>query len=183
MLKQYETNRLILRVLEPGHASLVLDFYKRNFNDFNLYEPLFESAKTLQYHRSALDYEYHQFSKNQFLRLHFFEKANPMIVIGTVSYRSITHSFYESCLIGYKIDKNYRRLGYAKEALQRANRIVFDELNLHRIEANVLPDNTASMRLLESLNFQREGLLRDKIKLNGRWEDHYLYALLKEDAY
>ena len=67
------------------------------------------------------------------------------------------------------------------EALELGNEVMFREMSLHRIEAIVMPDNTPSMKLLESLGFEQEGLMREKIYLNGCWQDHYLYAKINHD--
>ncbi len=58
---------------------------------------------------------------------------------------------------------------------------VFGELGLHRIEAALMPRNVASLRVLERNNFRREGFARKYLKINGRWEDHILYGLLRDD--
>ena len=55
-------------------------------------------------------------------------------------------------------------------------------LRLHRIEAACIPDNLRSLRLLEKAGFQREGLLRSYLRINGVWQDHYLYALVAGDV-
>ena len=52
---------------------------------------------------------------------------------------------------------------------------------LHRLEAACIPDNTASVRLLEKTGFRREGYARDYLCINGIWQDHLLYARLKDD--
>jgi len=178
-----ETNHLILRVCVRRDAMMVLDFYKRNFEDFAKYEPLsYPQATQLRFHEEILQYEYDSFLKGRNVRFYFFEKENPLKIVGTASYRNITGSYYSSCQLGYKMDRDYRRKGYMHEALELGNRVMFREMSMHRIEAIVMPDNTASIALLEGLGFEREGLLRDKIYLNGRWEDHYQYALLNPEG-
>lgn len=173
----YETDQLVLRVCTRKEASMVLDFYKRNLEDFAKYEPIsFSSVTTLKFHEEMLDYEYEAFLKSTCIRYHFFEKHNPFKVVGTMSFRNIQGGYYSSCTVGYKVDSAYRRRGYAKEALTLGLKLVENELNIHRTEALVLPDNDPSMLLLEGLGFRQEGLLREKIKLNGIWRDHYLYA-------
>ena len=56
---------------------------------------------------------------------------------------------------------------------------MFDDLKLHRIEAFVMPENNPSIKLLESLYFQKEGLLQKNAKIQGHWEDHILYGLVQ----
>lgn len=70
------------------------------------------------------------------------------------------------------MDQAWCNQGYATEALQAAIMCAFDELELHRIEANVLPYNAPSLRVLEKLGFESEGLAIKYLKINGRWEDH-----------
>lgn len=67
------------------------------------------------------------------------------------------------------------------EALGLVSRFAFDTLRLHRIEAACIPDNKRSIRVLEKAGFQREGLLRSYLRINGIWQDHYLYALIADD--
>lgn len=177
MKNTYETQRLYLRVLGRYDARMVLDFYSRNAKEFALYEPLKEEdAKNLNYHSMMLDYELKYFEKESLLRLYIFEKDNPFQIVGTLSFRNISHGFYKCATLGYKADKDFRRRGYMKEAITKGMEIMDKELHLRRVEAIVMPDNTPSIGLLESLDFQREGLIRDKVFLNGKWEDHYLYS-------
>jgi ribosomal-protein-alanine N-acetyltransferase len=60
-------------------------------------------------------------------------------------------------------------------------RFAFDALKLHRVEAACIPDNARSIRVLEKAGFQREGLLRSYLRINGSWQDHYLYARIVDD--
>jgi ribosomal-protein-alanine N-acetyltransferase len=60
-------------------------------------------------------------------------------------------------------------------------KFAFGELGLHRVEAGVRPENTASIKLLENLGFKREGTARGMIKIDGKWEDHFVYARLSSD--
>lgn len=181
MNTEYATDRLKLMVCAPQSAGLVTDFYNRNFEEFSRFEPLSDRARTVSYHKKNLDYEYNLFIRGSFVRFYIFEKNNPFTVIGTLSYREIRRDFYDSCIIGYKMDKTKRRLGYCKEAIQLGDKLMFTEFGLNRIEATVRPINKPSMRLLESIGYTNEGLLREKIKINGEFMDHYLYALLKRD--
>jgi ribosomal-protein-alanine N-acetyltransferase len=57
----------------------------------------------------------------------------------------------------------------------------FTTLRLHRIEAACIPGNERSVRVLEKAGFQREGLLRSYLRINGVWQDHHLYALIAGD--
>jgi len=67
------------------------------------------------------------------------------------------------------------------EGLQLVLRHAFRRLKLHRLEANIQPANTASIRLVRSLGFRKEGFSPRYLKIGGRWRDHERWALLVED--
>jgi ribosomal-protein-alanine N-acetyltransferase len=67
-------------------------------------------------------------------------------------------------------------------ACAAATRYGFSVLRLHRIEAACVPENVASMTLLERNGFHREGIARAYLKIDGAWRDHLLYALLEHEA-
>ena len=178
----YSTQRLVLRILSPENAGLVTEFYRRNAEDFSLYEPInLTNARTVHYQRQILEYEQRYFRAGSMVRFYFFEKTSPFTVIGTVSFREIRHGQYSSCVFGYKMDKAFRRKGYCFEALSLTIELVAREFSLHRIYADVMPENTASISLLEKLGFQREGLPRETVYLSGQWRDHYLYSRIFPD--
>jgi ribosomal-protein-alanine N-acetyltransferase len=112
------------------------------------------------------------------VRFYVFLKDDPDRIIGTICFRDITRSIYDSCEVGYKFDERFWHHGYATEALIEGIDIMFGDLGLHRITACVMPGNTPSIRLLESLYFKCEGLLRQNARIQGEWADHYLYSLI-----
>lgn len=183
MKSQYETEHLILRIGSEQMAPMVLDFYKKNLTDFAAVEPIDEKQfLSIRYHQTVLAYEYKLTLKLSMLRLWIFLKDDPSVLIGTISFRNILRSpFFACCETGYKMDAAYRHHGYAHEALSLGLSIMFQEYGLHRVEAIVLPENTASIKLLSSLGFSREGLLRKKVRLQGVWRDHFLYSILSDD--
>ncbi len=83
--------------------------------------------------------------------------------------------------IGYGLDRAHWGNGYMNEALQALLAYAFEELALHRIEADVDPRNGASIRTVERLGFQREGYLRERWQVNGEIQDSLFYGLLRPD--
>jgi len=105
---QITTNRLILKVLTPEFAPIVLDFYSRNSDIFEQYEPMLgENFYSLEHQKTLLSYEYKSALKLSNVRYFIFEKSNPNRVIGTLSYRNIVQPIYSSCTVGYKMDQEY----------------------------------------------------------------------------
>ena len=117
--------------------------------------------------------------KHRFLKWGIAFRSNDAL-LGTCTLFNldITHRRAE---IGYALGRQYWRMGYAHEALQALLRHAFDELNLHRIEADVDPRNSASIRTLERLGFQREGYLRERWQVGGEIQDALFYGLLRPE--
>jgi hypothetical protein len=83
--------------------------------------------------------------------------------------------------IGYALGSAYQKQGYMREALTAVFDYAFHVMNLHRMEADIDPRNTASARILERLGFQKEGYLRERWIVNGEISDSTLYGLLTKE--
>lgn len=85
--------------------------------------------------------------------------------------------------IGVTLNPEYQGKGFAIEAFKRIFEYLFSETETHRIYGILDVENTGSLRLLERLNFRREGEFKKSFwdKNFNEWRDEYLYALLKED--
>ena len=103
-------------------------------------------------------------------------------LVGGVTLCNVRRGVTQSCTLGYWIGAQYGQQGYMTAAVRAVVPFVFGSLDLHRLEAACLPTNTASIRLLEKTGFEREGLARRYLRINGGWQDHLLYALLDSDA-
>jgi ribosomal-protein-alanine N-acetyltransferase len=84
--------------------------------------------------------------------------------------------------LGYWIGEPFARQGLMTAAVNALIPFAFGTLRLHRLEAACIPNNTASVRLLEKTGFKREGFAREYLCINGVWQDHVLYALLRGDV-
>ncbi len=83
--------------------------------------------------------------------------------------------------IGYALGSSYWSNGYMQEALTLLLNYCFHNLSLHRLEADIDPKNTSSIKLVEGLGFQKEGYLRERWLVGGGVQDSLLYGLLKKD--
>jgi ribosomal-protein-alanine N-acetyltransferase len=102
-------------------------------------------------------------------------------LLGGITLANIRHGVSQSGHIGYWVGEKHAGKGIMVEAVGLLADYAFRVLRLHRIEAACIPDNARSIRVLEKAGFQREGLLRSYLRINGRWHDHYLYALISDD--
>jgi [ribosomal protein S5]-alanine N-acetyltransferase len=101
--------------------------------------------------------------------------------IGEVSLGSVQRGPFNSSFVGYWIDQAHAGCGYMPEAVAVVLRFAFDELGLHRVEAAIVPRNTASRRVAEKLGLREEGVSQRFLQIRGVWEDHVRYAITAED--
>jgi ribosomal-protein-alanine N-acetyltransferase len=85
-----------------------------------------------------------------------------------------------SCFVGYKLDAEYVNRGYMTEALRRVAEFAFADIGLHRLEANIMPRNGASLRIMQKLGFECEGISSRYLMIDGVWEDHARYVLFSD---
>lgn len=102
-------------------------------------------------------------------------------LIGHISLYAVKKLPYSSAFVGYSMDEAYTGRGIATEAVTLVVQFAFRQLDLHRVEAYVAPSNLPSRRVIEKSGFVQEGLLRELLFINGKWIDHYMYAILKDD--
>jgi ribosomal-protein-alanine N-acetyltransferase len=103
-------------------------------------------------------------------------------LLGGLTVGGVRRGVAQAATLGYWMGERYAGKGRMTRAVAAAARYGFSTLRLHRIEAACLPENIASMTLLERNGFQREGLARAYLRIDGVWRDHVLYALLEHEA-
>lgn len=181
MQRSYETERLVLKVLDKTYAGLVLDYYLRN----KVFLEEWEAAKSEEFYiklqqEEQLYKELVNIENSNSFRLWIFKKDDDRKIIGSVAFNNIVRGAFLSCHLGYKLDKDEINNGYITEAIQKGIDIIFNQFGLHRIEANIMPKNIRSLRVVEKLGFYNEGLAYKYLKINGKWEDHMHMVLLND---
>lgn len=76
---------------------------------------------------------------------------------------------------------NYSGKGYMSRGLKLVLKNIFEEIKLHRIEANIQPKNTPSINLVKANGFSKEGYSPKYLNIDGKWGDHERWALTYED--
>jgi ribosomal-protein-alanine N-acetyltransferase len=112
----------------------------------------------------------------QFVFFVFF-KENLSEIVAQVSLSQIIRGPFQSCFMGYMTAEKHCRKGIMNEAIPEVVSFAFTQLHLHRIEANIIPRNEPSIRLIEKLGFSYEGLAPKYLQINGVWEDHKHYTI------
>ena len=102
-------------------------------------------------------------------------------MVGGITIGNIRHGVSQSAQIGYWMGERHAGKGFMQDAIAALLSHAFRRMRLHRIEAACIPGNTRSIRVLEKAGFTREGLLRSYLRINGVWQDHYIYALIADE--
>lgn len=111
----------------------------------------------------------------------FIFRQTDGVMLGGITLSNVTRGMTQTATIGYWMGERFASRGYMSRAVLALVPYAFGALRLHRVEAACLPHNAASIRLLERVGFRREGLARGLVCINGRWQDHLVFALLADD--
>jgi ribosomal-protein-alanine N-acetyltransferase len=101
-------------------------------------------------------------------------------LVGGLTLANIRRGVAQAGSLGYWMGLPFVRQGYMTAAVRAIIPFAFVTLRLHRLEAACIPTNAASVKLLENTGFAREGYAREYLCINGTWQDHLLYARLKD---
>ena len=102
-------------------------------------------------------------------------------IVGFVSLTGIEREPYHRGRLGYGVFERYARMGYVSAGFKQVIDFAFESLKLHRLEADIQPENSPSRRLVEKMGFTCEGVSRGFIRINGEWIDHERWALTPDD--
>lgn len=180
---EVHTSRLVLRVLSPADAPLVREYLLRSREWLEPWEPKRpDSYWDLASVEARLQQDLDATQSGHALTFHLAENTDPERIIGACNLRNVIRGAFLSCHLGYALAPDATGRGFMTEAIAKTVEIGFEELGLHRIEANVIPRNVASLAVLERCGFEREGLARDYLCIAGQWEDHVHMVRLNPSA-
>jgi ribosomal-protein-alanine N-acetyltransferase len=102
-------------------------------------------------------------------------------IIGVVNLNQIFRKGFQNAYLGFYGMAAFAGRGLMTEAVRLAARYAFDEIGLHRLEANVQPGNARSLALVRRVGFRKEGFSPRYLKIGGVWCDHERWALLADE--
>lgn len=111
----------------------------------------------------------------------FIFRRSDDALMGGLTMSNVRRGVTQTCSFGYWIGHPFTGQGFMTEAVNGGCCFAFDQLSLHRVEAACLPTNHASQAVLRKSGFSREGYARKYLRINGQWEDHVLFGMLRED--
>lgn len=171
----YATRVCLRRMTEEDVDSLYRIFSNPEVMRYWSTPPLPDRNAALQHLRGAHD----NFNSRRTLNWGIARKADDLL-IGTCTLFNFNFDSRRA-EIGYALDRDCWRQGYMQEALTALVNYAFNELELHRLEADVDPRNVASIRTVERLGFQQEGYLRQRWQVAGEIQDALFFGLLKPE--
>jgi ribosomal-protein-alanine N-acetyltransferase len=99
-------------------------------------------------------------------------------IVGAINISNVVMGLFRSAYLGYFAFAGHERQGLMREGLQAVVRHAFNQLKLHRLEANIQPGNAASIALVKACGFRKEGYSPRYLKIAGRWRDHQRWAIV-----
>jgi len=174
------TERLVLRASESAFAQAAADFYCRNREAHARWNPpLSDSMFSVEGQRQRLTDAVSAATAGTGFGWWLFAPDAPNVALGQIHLSQITRRAFHNAMLGYAIDAAHEGRGLMREALAAAVADAFGpRLRLHRVQANVRPENIRSLALLSRLGFEREGLAREYLFIDGAWRDHVMTAKL-----
>lgn len=174
---ELRTDRLVLRASEPALAEATAAYHRRNrvaHAPWNPPQPATMFSADGQ--RERLAQAAASIAAGTLVGWWLFAHAEPAQAIGQVNLTQIARGPFCNAMLGYSIDSAHEGRGLMREALEAVLADAFGRLGLHRVQANVRPENARSLALLERLGFEREGLAREYLFIDGAWRDHLMTA-------
>ncbi len=101
-------------------------------------------------------------------------------IIGVININNIVRGSFLSASLGYYAGAPYAGQGLMREGLELVKGYAFYTLGLHRLEANIQPDNHRSITLVQQCGFVREGLSKSFLFIDGKWSDHERWTALHD---
>lgn len=157
------------------------------FEDKEVFLKAMQSSKSLHYPWvtppvKSLEFDEYwqrvQQQSNQKNYLAFDAMGN---LVGFFNVSEMVRGLFQNAFLGFYGVKDHTGKGYMSTALKLVLKKAFEELALHRLEANIQPDNTRSIQLVKNNGFRYEGFSPRYLKINGEWRGHEHWAITSED--
>jgi RimJ/RimL family protein N-acetyltransferase len=102
-------------------------------------------------------------------------------IVGVFNFSEIVKGCFQNAYLGFYAAKEFAGKGLMQAGLKLVLKEAFTQLDLHRVEANIQPQNERSLRLVKKAGFREEGFSPHYLKIDGEWRDHIRYAMTIED--
>jgi len=174
-----ETDRLIIRLAEAADVPEIVRYYRENKDHLQPFSPTFASEFLDEpAWREQVAQRQREHSLGESFRAFIFLRDAPQRIVGNINLTQVVRGAFQSCVLGYNLDAGAQGHGYMTEAVRATVEFAFGQWKLHRVAANYMPRNTRSAAVLERCAFRIEGRAPTHLRIDGRWEDHVLTAII-----
>jgi ribosomal-protein-alanine N-acetyltransferase len=108
-------------------------------------------------------------------------RSDPARFVGKIALSGVMRGAMHGAYLGYWMDVDHQGDGLCTEGIHSVLEFAFGVASLHRVQAAIMPRNSRSLRVIEKLGFRREGYAERYLQINGKWEDHILFARTREE--
>lgn len=173
----------VIKTLTPKNSNILLQYYLENQQFFKPFVP-FRPPQffTLAQQQQNIKNKQQLLKKGTEYRFFVFETHTPQKIIADFALSNIIKGAFWSCHLGYCTHYDYVNKGIITQVLKTGIEFAFQSLQLHRLEANVMPHNYPSIKVLQKLNFNYEGYAPKYLKIDGKWQDHLHFTLLNPNC-
>ena len=178
-----QTKRLVLSVYKPSAAPAVTDYLVRN----RAFHKPFSQRQNERYYTVSeqklyLRSDLRQYRQNTLVGFWITLPDDPSRIIGRLSFYSMVGGCMNTSYVGYHLDEKEQGKGYMREALLAGCDFMFKYFKLHRIEADILPTNSRSIKVVTECGFTKMGYNVKFMKIDGRYQDHEMFVKLNSDV-
>ena len=168
------------RLITPGDAPALTRIVCDDRDFLAPWEPLRDdSSFTLDGQRQEIDSALRRHQQGASLPHVITDEAGR--VVGRITLSGVTRGPFQSCSVGYWVSERANGRGLATAALRDIIRIAFEDMGLHRVQAETLLHNIASQRVLQHAGFIQYGMAPQYLNIAGRWQDHLMFQLLSPE--
>jgi len=174
--------RVAIRAFAHGDIAELADLRIRNREFLGPWEPRRSQGFFTEHgQRAEIERDRHEWAADRTYAFAIVELPSGAMR-GRVALANVVRGAWENATLGYFVDRETGRRGYASEAVGLALRFAFGACRLHRVQAAVMPHNAGSIRVLEKNGFRHEGFSPRYLRLDGAWRDHELFAITVEET-
>lgn len=173
-----DTQHGVLKVLDESEAALLYQYINEEKQFHEPWEPARnDNYYSLETCRLRVREMRKDFLEDKGVALCLLS-PNEDRMLAYTNYSNIVRGVFQACNLGYSLREGEQGQGIMHETLTAGISYLKKELNIERIQASYMPRNNKSAAVLKKMGFEKEGVARDYLKINGVWEDHILTALI-----
>jgi ribosomal-protein-alanine N-acetyltransferase len=160
--------------MEVSDAPALLDYHLRNREHLKPWTPIVpQGFFELAYQQKRLEHYWELMRRSEEFRFGVWDGKK---LCASINLTAVEYAAFQNGRLGYSVDGEHTGRGVASEFIGKVCGYAFSQLNLHRLEANVMPRNIASQKALLKCGFTRIGYSPAMIEIAGKWEDHEMFA-------